>query len=496
MEFLPKVAHQEKTMTTAMKRPQLHDLVKEAVAGTASKVDIDAEAMRQLANMGVVPQGREKVAAAESPTKLLPTAYIDKVAGALDYAAGLLSKQADVGTTKLGPGEGPNALQVLTPQGGENPVKEPGSQGQASGKNIPPRTPPMQSSGVAKDPSNAMATNDSMMHGEQPVEPIKNEKTSAVYRRNLAVMGLQKVAKKEAPPRSGDLPDYAYGAVPGLLGGGVPGALMGGALSSRAGEMAQQAGIDPTEGAKRSATGQIIGGLGGSLAGAGLGAGLGSIGGRGGAALGAMLGSIPGGFGGAYLGHRVATGDLRRAAEAEAAKNASVKNVYLRNMEVFGLRKMAEDAINPAHIVAGPAEAMGSAAPPGVAPSEEGVPNEPSDVNAQKALISSNQAAINYTRAQAKRDPKSDMGDVVSEPALSAARDKTLNMVFQHTQEAGAKISSDLTRTAAAQALLSKFAAEAAAKKVKQGELPGSPPDMSSAAGQSHFNAAQSSKPM
>ncbi len=115
-------------MTTAMKRPQLHELVKEAVAGTVSKVDIDVEAERQLANMGEGPPVQEKTAAVAAPAEeLTPSDYIEKLAGALDYGANLL-KQADVAETKLKPGEGPNALQVLEAPGGENPVK-PGNQG-------------------------------------------------------------------------------------------------------------------------------------------------------------------------------------------------------------------------------------------------------------------------------------------------------------------------------------------------------------------------------
>jgi hypothetical protein len=199
MEFLPaKVAHQERTMTTAMKRPQLHELVKEAVAGTISKVDIDAEAERQLVNMGVIPRGMEKSAAVRAaPTEeLTPTDYIQKLAGALEYGAGLL-KQADIAETQIKPGEGPNALQVLEAPSGENPV-QPGNQGQATAKNVPPMNPPVESSGVAKDPANAMQTNDGMMHGEQPVEPIKNEKAaSALYLKNQLALGIHKTASPQ-----------------------------------------------------------------------------------------------------------------------------------------------------------------------------------------------------------------------------------------------------------------------------------------------------------
>lgn len=342
-------------MTTAMKRPMLHEIVKEAVAGTVSKVDIDAEAERQLANMGVVPEPQEKTASAE-PAELTPSDYIEKLAGAMEYGADLL-KKADIAETQLKPGTGPNALEVLEAPGGENPV-QPGNQGKATDKNTPPMNPPVQASGVAKDPANAMATNDAMMHGEQPVEPISNE---------------------SAPIKA--------------------------------------------------ASAQVL-----------------------------------------YLKNQAALG---------IHKEASPQTLYAKNLASLGLMKQAEDALSPATISAPAADALGAAAPTAASASEEGpAPSEPSDVNSQKALIASNQAAMDYKKVQAKKDPVSDMSDVVTEPAMSAAHDKTLNMVFDKTREAGAKIASDLTRTAAAQALLAKHAADAACrkgagKKEKQSQMGG-----------------------
>ena len=333
-------------MTTAMKRPTLHEIVKEAAAGTISKVDIDAEAELQLANMGLAPAPQEKTAAAQPDST--PSEYLEKLAGALDYGADLL-KQADIAETKLKPGEGPNALEVLEAPGGENPVK-PGNQGQATPKNVIPMSPPVQASGVAKDPANAMATNDAMMHGEQPVEPISNEKAPI-----------------------------------------------------------------------KAASAQVL-----------------------------------------YLKNQAALG---------IHKEASPQELLAKNLAAMGLHKQAEDALSPAKISAPAAEATGSDAPAAASPAEEGpAPSEPSDVNKQKALIASNQAAMDYKKVQAKADPKSDMKDVVTEPALSAGSDKTLNMVFDKTREAGAKIASDLTRTAAAQVLLAKHAAEAEARKAPKKE--------------------------
>jgi hypothetical protein len=319
-----------------------------------SKVDIDAEAERQLANMGEAPAPQEKTAAA-APADSTPSDYIEKLAGALDHGADLL-KQADIAETTIKPGEGPNALQVLEAPGGENPVK-PGNQGQASSKNIPPMNPPVKSTEVAKDPANTMDDNYSMMHGEQPVEPISNEKAPI-----------------------------------------------------------------------KAASAKLL-----------------------------------------YLKNQAALG---------IGKEASPQELHAKNLARMGLHKQAEDALNPAKIAAPAAEATGADPPAAASPAEEGpAPSEPSDVNKQKALIASNQAAMDYKKVQAKADPKSDMKDVVTEPAQSAGSDKTLNMVFDKTREAGAKIASDLTRTAAAQALLAKHAADAAArkggKKEKQSQMGG-----------------------
>jgi hypothetical protein len=124
------------------------------------------------------------------------------------------------------------------------------------------------------------------------------------------------------------------------------------------------------------------------------------------------------------------------------------------------LRKMAEDAINPAHV-----SAPGDTTPP-FSESGQAGPAEPSDVNSQKNMISSNTAAIDYTKREAKQDPIKDVEQVVSEPAMSAANDKTLNMVLDHVDEAGAKISmvKNAHQIAAARALLMKLAQEEAEK--------------------------------
>lgn len=472
--------------TTMFQRPNLQDLVKEAMEGTVRKVDVNLEAARQLANLGGRPI--EKQASAQS--QMTPTGYINKLANALTY----LSKQAEEGTAMIQPGKGPGALDVMAATSSEANV-DAGQSGQATAGNLPPKNPPMQSSGVAKDPANAMETNDSMMHGEQPVDPMGNEKTSAVYRRNLKKLGFAKKAANE----------WVYGAVPGLLGGSptgvgsVTGAALGGMLSQDAANMAARnatKGIDPEtldamreRAAKRSAIGQMVGGTGGLVLGVAPGAVTGNQ------AL-ARAGAFVGGHGGAYLGHRIATKKLREKDEARkdkktAAEAEKTSSVYARNLARLGLSKLAEDAINPAQISGGAAPAQGAAPPPGASPAQEGTPSEPSDVNSQKRLIDSNEAAINYTKREAKADPKSDVNKVLDEPALTSSTDSTLQDTLEHTQQAGVKISAALTKTAAAQALLYKLAEAACGEKnTKKKEKQSQMGDLSNPSGQSGFSAS------
>jgi len=538
-----------------MKRPTLQDLVKVACEGAAAKVDISLESARQLANAGETPpKETEKTAEAEDH---IPTDYTEKLSSALFFLAKEMDpKVAAVnfpGTeNSLGPGKGPNTLDVAAAKS-EEPNIDAGQMGSATQQNQQPKDPPLQKDPTRKpDPGTGLQTNDEMMHAEQPVEPISNEKTTltnegakaasaqpteeekaaeakakAVYANNLVHLGLAKVAQAE----DGSLVLEKTALLPTMIGGGA------GAVQAPSGHRIRGAatgGAGTTVGgAAGTIGGGLLGGGAGGMAGAGLGAlAGGALGGPGGALLGAAgggvlgagAGGIAGGLaGGAYgskKGYDVAMGPLKelkaaraqnaqlqaaqqqpqmpKAASAEPTKAAEVdQSVYARNLMALGLFKQAEDALNPAKITAGAAPAQGETPPPGASPSEEGVPSEPSDVNKQKAMVSSNQAAIDYTKAKAKADPKSDMGDVLKEPAQTKATDKTLSKVLDN--DGGAKISHDLTRVAAARAVLSKLAENTcAAKKEKKaqgigasstqgGNLPVTPADASG------FQAASSS---
>lgn len=141
----------------------------------------------------------------------------------------------------------------------------------------------------------------------------------------------------------------------------------------------------------------------------------------------------------------------------KAAKGASPAAMGKKaSAPVALIRKLAEDAINPAQIDGGgthnPADP-----PDGVSAAEEAKPPVPSDVSSQQNMVASNDAAIDYTKRDAKADPKSDVNQVLSEPAQSASTDKTLAVALDHTEEAGAKIAASLVKTSAARVLLGRF---------------------------------------
>jgi hypothetical protein len=129
---------------------------------------------------------------------------------------------------------------------------------------------------------------------------------------------------------------------------------------------------------------------------------------------------------------------------------------------IGAIRKLAEDAIYPANV-----QGVKKENPPAASSAEKGKVPVPKDVRSQMRLVGSNQAAIDYNKGQAKADPKSDLGDVLTEPALSSKTDKVLQKTLDHTGEAGGKISmaQDVTRVNAARAYLSNLMAKVAAEK-------------------------------
>lgn len=521
MEFLPKLASTEnRIMTTSTKaRPDLQDLIKTAMEGAGNNVDISLEAARQITNAGgTAPRTVEKTASAK--TEHVSTELIHKLAAAAQYTATQLdSKLASTNfptENSSGPGNGPNASEVMAAKSEEENI-DAGQGGQATSANQQPMNPATQKDPTRKtDPGNGLATNDAMSHDEQPVEPISNEKTTltndnvkaAAVQNNLLALGLLKVAHDEQGnahlvPTSEIAKEALLAEAGGVLGGGAKGAV-GGGLSGTAkgvgygglgGAALGGAGGALAGGMAGGIPGAIAGGLGGAALGGTAGAALGGVtGGAAGTAMGAGKGAVEG-YQGAKINKALeANPELRKQLISGQGMSPKQASAYARNLMSLGLYKEAEDALNPAKVSGGKADATGATPPKGAAPSEEGVPSEPSDVSKQKALISSNMAAINFKKRDAKSDPKSDVGDVLKEPAQTKSTDKVLDKVLDHTDEAGAKISSaDLTRVAAARAVVQKLASvaqEKGGKKTKKAMGMGGDGSLASAEGQAGFSAA------
>ena len=99
--------------------------------------------------------------------------------------------------------------------------------------------------------------------------------------------------------------------------------------------------------------------------------------------------------------------------------------------------------------------------PPEATASEEGVPALPGPAASQRHMIDSNEAARDYTKRDAKAEPKERMGEVLDEPAQKKSTDAVLQNNLSNTTEAGVKISA--AQAVAARALLSKLAEEGCA---------------------------------
>jgi len=260
-------------------------------------------------------------------------------------------------------------------------------------------------------------------------------KTSMAYRRKTA----------------GPVSDYFVGGVPGV----------------HLGEKARRAGVyDQQEVALYP---QLTGlaGLGvGTLGGAGLGA---LTGAAAGGPEGALPGALIGGLGGALAGTLGGVGygwykknreldDLIAAREA-AAREAASKQASVRDIRrMASLYKMAEDAINPARISAGPARM------PDTIEADQSGPGA-----TYKGLVPTDPRAVaNFTRREAKAPMKREMDQYLDEPMMSESTDRVLANVFGHTDEAGAKISSaqEVSKVAAARALMRQLAESAGVNPV------------------------------
>ena len=151
------------------------------------------------------------------------------------------------------------------------------------------------------------------------------------------------------------------------------------------------------------------------------------------------------------------------------------------------LRKMAGDEENPASISAGSdpllqsepgvpsvlsqGSEVGSNTPRGSAPT--------SGEGGGRELISSNEAAMNATKGQAKNQNKGALSELLTEPMQSSAHDHTLQQSLDNTSSAGVKISAarELLKKLAVSSLGTRRKVAALVKKAEGEEaMPPAPP--------------------
>lgn len=397
----------------------LQEMLKAAQAGSLSKAKIAAEAARQAE-----PEKEEKKDKKEEKTASVSTDYVLKIAEALEFVSEELEKEAApnapparISETKQEPGKGPGALHVTeaTPN---TPL--PDHKGQATPKNIVPTTTP-EEKGAPTAPKNALETNDKSPPGAGGHIPEK------VAEANLErVLGLAGI--KVAAGGVRDFMKATTGKVPAVLDktkGGVRGFMAN-----------RPAGVpDVLKPKTAEAEKEAAGGVRDFMT--------------------ATKGKVPEVLDKAKtLGVRGFMKNKGGIPDVLKPKTAEAQELFTKNLARLGI-KIAEDAINPAHIQAGAAEAP-KATEAGESGGEPagGAPKGPT------SLIGSNEAAINFTRGQAYEGRKSDMKQWLTEPMDSAAHDSTLQAAFAHTSEAGPKVASAQTKTAAARAVLEKLIAE------------------------------------
>jgi len=152
---------------------------------------------------------------------------------------------------------------------------------------------------------------------------------------------------------------------------------------------------------------------------------------------------------------------LQKAAQARVPAARAIS--MIRSKYGNELAKMAEDALNPAQISAGTEPLLQSVSGASSAQMQgsevgENTPRDTAPTSGEgggRELLSSVESAINATKAQAKKQNKGALAELLTEPAMSSAHDKTLDKSLDSTSSAGVKISS--AQANAARELLRKF---------------------------------------
>lgn len=395
----------------------LQGMLKAAQAGSLSRAKLAEEASKQSESDKDKDAKKKEE---KGKTASVSTDYVLKIADALDYVGDQLEKEsaatappAHISETKQEPGKGPGALEVTqaTASG-----KIPDHKGQATSKNVVPMTTPEEKGSAQSQPApkNALQTNASTPPGAGSSTPEKLAEANLERLNKMAAGGVRDFMKQTA----GKVPevlDKAKGGVRGFMAkrpGGVPDV-----LKTAEAEKAAAGGVRDF---MKATTGKVA----------------------------PVLDKAKGGVRGFMAKTPGGVPDVLKPKTAEA------QDLFNKNLGRLGI-KVAEDAANPAHISAGAAVApeTSESGQSGGAPAG-GPPKGPT------SLISSNEAAINFTRGQAYANRKEDMKKWLSEPMDSAAHDNTLQVALDNTSQAGPKVASAQVKVAAARALFQKLIEE------------------------------------
>ncbi len=132
-------------------RPTVQDMIKAAMAGAASRVDITREAARQAENLGVKTASEKCEKCGKEPCECKAekkASYDDalKLADAVEYIADAFKKEAfslghrEGGKSPVEPGKGPGALHVMESPGGA-PISLPTGKHTAEPSGVQKSTP-------------------------------------------------------------------------------------------------------------------------------------------------------------------------------------------------------------------------------------------------------------------------------------------------------------------------------------------------------------------
>lgn len=414
---------------------------------------------------GHIPTPSEEAAEYEK-TSSVDSDFVTKLASAVEWIAtnldkiefpqGILSKMAEEVGSPVGPGKGPGALTVEKSMEGRQAYKKDKPRGEdaaasQAGTSLSSARPGDSKTQVSNDMHDAPGGGDVQPTGRYPEKGPLVAGPSVKTAENGRTL-----EESKGRSRSAALSDAMIGG----LGGGMIGS-------------------------SKAPWGTMAGALGGAAAGYGIGYGVDRLfnhmkhkgGGkgsaektaengftleemRGRARKAALRGTTVGALGGAAAGYGLGYGVDRLMKHKEASPIAQMI-----------LAKLAGEDTMKANIDGGgtssPLAGMGqlttteSSQP---SPSQSGDPVSGYG-NQGRRLIQTNQAAIDYTKGDAKGPQKSQLKEVLDEPALTASTDSTLKENLRNTGKAGVKI-------AGARDVLEKVAAAGCTCAVTNGKCP------------------------